>query len=125
MNDFIIDFRRLVIESINANFPAGVKNIYVVGSFSSGEITVLRDAHSAEVYMSDIDLMVDVDLLSFLKCRITNVAQKLSETLTNRVISKGVKTIKKVVVERMKHVSKSLPQEALMFHINIEKMIST
>ena len=92
MNDFIVDFRRLVVKSVNAHFPSGLKNIYVVGSFSSGEITILHNPLSGAVYMSDIDVIVDVDLTTFLKCRITGVAQKLSKLLTDRITSKGVKT---------------------------------
>jgi predicted nucleotidyltransferase len=90
--DFINSVRCLVVRSVNYYIPSGLRDIYVVGSFSSGEVTFFHDKYSNEICMSDIDIIVDVNPFTFLKCHIFNLAQKLSEMLTSKLQLKGVKT---------------------------------
>ena len=114
INDLIKSIQRFIVENINNYIPSGVRNIYVVGSFSSGEITIIPSA-SNEIYISDVDVVVDVDSLTFLKCQIVNLAQELSEMLTKRLRLKGFKT----------HVSISIASFALFNFLQFLKPQNT
>ncbi|GAI91801.1 unnamed protein product, partial [marine sediment metagenome] len=92
MGDLINSIRCLVAKTVTAYIPSGLQNIYVVGSYSSGEVTILRDTCSDKICMSDIDVIVDVSPFTLLKCHIVNLAQKLSGILTSKIESEGIKT---------------------------------
>jgi len=92
----INDFRNSVVPFVNkaalACFPTGLRDIYVVGSLSSGEVTLIRDDSSDKIYASDIELIIDLSTSAFIIDRLRGVAEKLSKDMTNVLSSRGLKT---------------------------------
>jgi len=81
-----------VIKATRAHIPRGLRNIYVVGSLSSDEATIIRSKCSDKIYASDIELFVDVGISTFIICFVRGVAKELSQKLTKILGFRGFKT---------------------------------
>lgn len=93
MDKLITSTMRLVVRAIREYTSVNdLKKMYVSGSFSSKEVTVIYDQQFDRTYMSDIDILLDVSVAAFVKWRLFDLANEISEILTNALSSKGFKT---------------------------------
>ncbi|MEM3526035.1 MAG: hypothetical protein QXV37_01350 [Candidatus Jordarchaeaceae archaeon] len=77
-----------VLRSIHTVFSKG--RIWVSGSLASNEVTFFKK--NRVYFMSDFDIILSVDTLSFLRNSLQKYSNNLSKTLTKALNSKGIKT---------------------------------
>jgi hypothetical protein len=80
-----------VLKSIRQTIPDGI--IFFVGSLSNDEATIVRDSFSSkEILVSDLDIIISVDIRTFVRDRILNLSSRLAKALTSALESEGHKT---------------------------------
>lgn len=92
INSFTRSITPFVARAIHTRITKGLRDIYAVGSLSSNEVTVIRNEHSDKIYISDIELIVDVGISTFMICCVKGVAKRLSQELTKILKLRGFKT---------------------------------
>lgn len=80
-----------VLKSIQQNIPDGT--VFFVGSLANDEATIVRDGFSSKkILSSDLDIIIFVDMLTFVRNRILKLPSKLAKELTYALESNGHKT---------------------------------
>jgi len=92
INNFTKSEVPFVIRAIRASFKKGLRNVYVVGSLASDEVTVICNERSGKMFASDVELIVDVSLPAYAICCVKGTANKLSQKLTEILELRGFKT---------------------------------
>ena len=80
----------LVIRYLRENVPKG--KIYFVGSLATGETTNIRINNYTQIPVSDFDVIIFVDALTYIRSFILHLANKLSRAVTSELKAKGLKT---------------------------------
>jgi hypothetical protein len=80
-----------VLKSIKRNIPDG--KIFFVGSLANNEITIVQDNFGSKgTLVSDMDIIIFVDIPTFVKDRILRLSSKLAIALTHALQLRGHKT---------------------------------
>jgi len=80
-----------VLKSIQQNIPDA--KIFLVGSSANDETTIVRDNFgSKEILVSDLDIIISVDMPTFVRDRILRSSSKLAKALTSALQLRGHKT---------------------------------
>lgn len=100
--------RTLLSSAIREISINGLRTVYLVGSAASEEMTLVLDQANDMIAPTDIDVVLDLSVLSYAKYRFLNMAGRLSEEISNKLSEKGLKTHVSVALTSF-NVSKFLP----------------